>query len=138
MRETINIQIKKKIIFFIIMLCSIYTVLTLLSSAIQLMNGIISDTNLHIILRFVICFIGISFWMTFSIIKLKKQWMTIIFQYVFSMSFIFALIFILGYFVELADSAYLDIFLNYTIPFIIISTLMSINKERKIKKKNLK
>ena len=73
--------------------------------------------------------------MTFSIIKLKKQWMTIIVQYVLSMSFIFALIFILGYFVELADSAYLDIFLNYTIPFIIISTVVSINKERKIKKK---
>ena len=136
MRETLNIQIKKKLIFFIIMLCSIYTVLTLISSSIQLMNGIISDTNLHIILRFVICLIGISFWMTFSIIKLKKQWMTIIVQYVFSMSFIFALIFILGYFVELADSAYLDIFFNYTIPFIIISTVISINKERKIKKKN--
>ena len=76
--------------------------------------------------------------MTFSIIKLKKQWMTIIVQYVLSMSFIFALIFILGYFVELADSAYLDIFLNYTIPFIIISTVVSINKERKIKRKFVK
>ena len=136
MRETLNIQLKKKLIFFMIMLCSIYTVLTLISSSIQLINGIISDTNLHIILRFVICLIGISFWMIFSIIKLKKQWMTIIVQYVFSMSLIFALIFILGYFVELADSAYLDIFFNYTIPFIIISTVISINKERKIKNKN--
>ena len=118
------------------MLCSIYTILTLISSSMQLMNGIISDTNLHIILRFVICLIGISFWMTFSTIKFKKQWMTIIVQYVFSMSFIFALIFILGYFIELSDSVYADIFLNYTIPFTIISTVISINKERKIKKKN--
>ena len=68
--------------------------------------------------------------------KIKKTMDDNYFQYVFFMSLIFALIFILGYFVELADSTYLDIFLNYTIPFIIILTVMVINKEIKIKKKN--
>lgn len=116
------------------MLCGIYTLLTLISSSMQLIQGIESDTNIHILMRFVVCFIGISFWVTFSLIKFKKQWLTILVQYMISMSLIFAIVFISGCFVELADSAYLDIFMNYTIPFAIISTIVSIHKQKKNKK----
>ena len=73
MDNTIQFQMKKKLVFYAIMLCGIYTLLTLISSSMQLIQGIESDTNIHILMRFVVCFIGISFWVTFSLIKLKKQ-----------------------------------------------------------------
>lgn len=134
MNNTIQFQVKKKLNFYVIMLCGIYTLLTLISSSMQLIQGIESDTNIHILMRFVVCFIGISFWVTFSLMKFKKQWLTILVQYMISMSLIFAIVFISGCFVELADSAYLDIFMNYTIPFAIISTIVSIYKQKKNKK----
>ena len=134
MNNTIQFQVKKKLNFYVIMLCGIYTLLTLISSSMQLIQGIESDTNIHILMRFVVCFIGISFWVTFSLIKFKKQWLTILVQYMISMSLIFAIVFVLGYFFELADSAYLNIFMNYTIPFAIISTIVSIHKHKKNKK----
>lgn len=135
MNNTIEFQMKKKLIFYAIMLCSIYTLLTLISSSMQLIQGIESDTNIHILMRFVVCFIGISFWVTFSLIKFKKQWTTVLVQYMISMSLIFAIVLILGHFVELSDSAYLDIFMNYTIPFAIISTIVSIHRQKKKKNK---
>ena len=134
MNNTIQFQVKKKLNFYVIMLCGIYTLLTLISSSMQLIQGIESDTNIHILMRFVVCFIGISFWVTFSLIKFKKQWLTVLVQYMISMSLIFAIVFVSGYFVELADSAYLNIFMNYTIPFAIISTIVSIHKQKKNKK----
>ena len=134
MDNTIQFHMKKKLIFYAIMLCGIYTLLTLISSSIQLIQGIENDTNIHILMRFVVCFIGISFWVTFSLVKFRKQWLTVLVQYMISMSLIFAIVFVLGNFVELADSAYLDIFMNYTIPFAIISTIVSIHKQKKNKK----
>ena len=134
MDNTIQFQVKKKLVFYAVMLCGLYTLLTLISSSMQLIQGIESDTNIHILMRFVVCFIGISFWVTFSLIKFKKQWLTVLVQYMISMSLIFAIVFVLGYFFELADSAYLNIFMNYTIPFAIISTIVSIYKHKKNKK----
>ena len=45
-----------------------------------------------------------------------------------------AIVFVSGHFFELSDSAYLDIFMKYTIPFAIISTIVSIHKQKKNKK----
>jgi len=50
------------------------------------------------------------------------------------MGCIFLLIYLLGFFIELFKTAYRDIFLNYTIPFIVIATIIIINDKKKIDK----
>ena len=125
---------KKSIKFYGTMLCLIFTVMTVFSSILQLIQGRETDTNLHILMRFVISVIAVLFWATFSSIKSKNVFLTTFIQYALSMSLIFALLYISGFFVELADSAYRDIFLNYSIPFLIISTIYHKLKKRKEQK----
>lgn len=121
----------KKVKFFSIMLCLFFSILTVLSSTLQLIQGRESDTNIHILMRFAICVIAVLFWATFSAIRLKNVILTVIVQYISSMVLIFAGLYISGFFIELADSAYRDIFLNYSIPFVIITAIVIIYSKRK-------
>ncbi|MGL4763049.1 MAG: DUF6608 family protein [Sarcina sp.] len=125
---------KNSIKFYGTMLCLIFTVITVFSSILQLVQGRETDTNLHILMRFVISIIAVLFWATFSLIKSKNAILTLSIQYALSMGLIFALLYISGFFVELADSAYKDIFINYSIPFLIISTIYRKLKKRKEQK----
>lgn len=114
---------KKKFIVYGTLLCLIYTILTVISSSLQLFQRKATDTNIHILLRFAICVIAVSFWAVFMTVKMKNLILQTIIQYIITMGLVFAGVFVLGFYVELAHSAYRDIFLNYTIPFIIIATI---------------
>lgn len=106
------------------------TITTVFSSTIQLIQGIKYDTNAHILLRIAICMIAVLFYTVFKKVKIKLIFLKVLVQYLLSMGLIFALIYVLGFFLELSQTAYRDVFLNYTIPFIIIAgIIVSRNKK---------
>lgn len=126
---------KNKVTASIFHISVLVTITTILSSTIQLAQGIQYDTNTHILLRVVICVIAVAFYNVFKNIKIDNILLKALIQYVLSMGLILGLLFILGFFLELSETAYRDIFLNYTIPFILIAGTI-IYKSRKNGKKN--
>ena len=106
------------------------TITTVFSSTIQLVQGIKYDSNAHILLRVAICMIAVAFYTVFKNVKIKHIFLKTLVQYVLSMGLIFVLIYILGFFLELSQTAYRDIFFNYTIPFIFIATIISFKKKK--------
>lgn len=112
-------------------ICILFTIFTVISSTMQLIQGIKYDTNSHILLRIAICVIAVLFINIFMKIRMRNIYLRALVQYILSMGCIFLLIYFLGFFTELSKTAYRDIFLNYTIPFIIIAAIIiSIDKKK--------
>lgn len=122
---------KKKVTGVIFYISVLVTITTVFSSTIQLVQGIKYDTNAHILLRGAICIIAVAFYTVFKNIKIKRMFLKVLAQYVLSMGLIFLLIYVLGFFLELSQTAYRDIFLNYTIPFILIAGIIIFRKKKK-------
>lgn len=122
-------KIKEKVTGIIFYISFLIATMTVLSSTIQLAQGIKYDTNAHILLRAAICVIAVGFYTVFKSIKIKHIFLKAFVQYVLSMGLIFLLIYVLGFFLELSQTAYRDIFLNYTIPYIIIAGIIIFKKK---------
>jgi len=115
-----RIKISLKNAFLLI--CIVFTALTVTSSGISLLQGQTTDIHAHLLMRFVITFLGIGSILVFN---LFPDWpLPAIYglHYVITMSFILLLIWTGGFFVELHPNAYRDIFLNFTPIYILIST----------------
>lgn len=123
-------KIKGKATETIFYISVLVTITTVLSSTIQLAQGIEYDTNAHILLRVAICIIAVAFYAVFKTVKIKHIFLKALAQYVLSMGLIFVLIYLLDFFLELSQTAYRDIFLNYTIPFIIIAGVIIFKKKK--------
>ncbi|ABW19531.1 DUF6608 family protein [Alkaliphilus oremlandii] len=128
---------RQKIISVISYICILFTITTVISSIRQLTQGIEYDTNSHILLRMAICIIAIIFIVIFKKIRIRNIYLRALVQYILSTGCIFLLIYFLGFFTELSKTAYRDVFLNYTIPFIIIATVIIFKSKRKTDKQAL-
>ncbi len=128
---------RQKIISVISYICILFTITTVISSIRQLTQGIEYDTNSHILLRMAICIIAIIFIAIFKKIRIRNIYLRALVQYILSTGCIFLLIYFLGFFTELSKTAYSDVFLNYTIPFIIIATVIIFKSKRKTDKQAL-
>ena len=128
---------RQKIISVISYICILFTITTVISSIRQLTQGIEYDTNSHILLRMAICIIAIIFIVIFKRIRIRNIYLRALVQYILSTGCIFLLIYFLGFFTELSKTAYRDVFLNYTIPFIIIATVIIFKSKRKTDKQAL-
>ena len=76
------------------------SVAILFSSTLQLLQGTRLNSNVHILLRFSICLIGILLWAVFSSIKCKSSALRLLLQYVISMGLILLGMYILSFFVD--------------------------------------
>ena len=137
MKEVKKVKTRQKIISVISYICILFTITTVISSIRQLTQGIEYDTNSHILLRMAICIIAIIFIVIFKRIRIRNIYLRALVQYILSTGCIFLLIYFLGFFTELSKTAYRDVFLNYTIPFIIIATVIIFKSKRKTDKQAL-
>ncbi len=115
----------------IILICIVYTVLTITSSGIALLQGQTTDTHTHLLMRFAVTSLGIG---SILIFNLFPDWpLTAIYglHYSVTMAAIFLLVWISGFFVDLHPDAYRDIFLNFTVIYILIATVLIIYGKRK-------
>ncbi len=110
-------MIKNKMAFIFM----VFTLLTVTSSIIGLIQGIESTGNLHIVMRFAITFLAFGSLYIFEVFMPRfKFYQVHIMHYVLTMAAALLLVAFSGLFVELHPNAYRDIFLNFTAIYIII------------------
>lgn len=103
--------------------CGLYTVATLVNSIVYLVNGIYEDPagNWHELDRAIITLIVVVAYALIRNLHIKNFAVKSTVVYVPTMLLAFLYVWFRGLFGELAASAYRDIFINYTIGFLIVS-----------------
>lgn len=110
MKNSIFQALKQGFILF----SSIYTITTILSSSLQLIQGQPADTNFHILNRAAIVFIAVITILLFDKIRLKNPILSYFVPYAISMGVVFFYVWLTGFVEPLHPDAYRDIFLNFT------------------------
>lgn len=128
---------KKKMLNAVFLMCTFFSITTILSSTIQLLQQQSMDSNVHILLRGAVCIVAVVFIEVFRLIKLKNAILKVIVHYSVTMLLVFLMVYISGHFVELDKNAYRDIFLNYTAAFIVVSVIMFLYGKKKSKNTTL-
>lgn len=117
----------KKILYqSFLIFCVLYTIATLISSTLQLFQGREFDTNIHLLDRGAVAIIGVCALQLIRLSKFKSKILNIAIPYCISMGLVFLYVYISGFFNELHPDAYRDIFLNYTIAFVVVISAIKI------------
>ena len=116
----------------------IYTVATLINSIIYLAKGVYEDPsgNWHEIDRAVIVLVAVIAYALIRYIRVNSFLLKIVIVYVPTMLLVFLYVFLRGLTVELAKTAYRDIFINYTAGFVFVTIVVFVIN--KLRKKNSK
>lgn len=113
----INLSLKSALII----ICVVYTLLTVTSSIYGLALGRTTDTYIHLLLRFLITSIGIGSILIFNLFPRWNLAGIFALHYGLTMGFILLVVWASGFFIELHPDAYRDIFLNFTPIYIFIA-----------------
>ena len=134
MKEIWNKYIKTPVFIY----CVMYTLATITNSIIYLLKGTFEDPsgNWHELDRAVIVSIAVIAYALIRYLKIKYFWLKVIAVYVPTMLLTFLYVFLRGLTVELASSAYRDIFINYTEGFIFVTIVVFVITVVKNKRKN--
>lgn len=99
----------------------LYTIATIFNSVLYLLNGKYEDPNgnWHEIDRAIIVFIIVLAYILIKNLKLKNYWLKAIIIYIPTLLLVFGYIWLTGLREPLAKSAYRDIFINYTIGYLV-------------------
>lgn len=130
MKNKLSVVLKRGFLLY----CIMYTVITIISSALQLFQGRMEDTNSHILNRAVVCLIAVFVMQAFYNIRLKSQLLSWLIIYAIAMTIVFVYVWITGFFEPLHKNAYRDIFLNFTTIGVVIGIINSIMEKRKEKR----
>ena len=114
----------------------IYTAVTILNSILYLSQGVRNDPsgNWHELTRAVIVFIGVVAYEMAIRLPVKNLFLRSVLIYIPTMGLAFVFVWLNPFIEPLAESAYKDIFINYTGLFIIVSAIAiirSIIRKRK-------
>ncbi|MDE5564220.1 MAG: hypothetical protein K2I93_03620 [Oscillospiraceae bacterium] len=109
----------------VLLYCGLYTLATITNSIIYLSMEVFEDPsgNWHELDRAVVVLIVV---LAFALIKnlpIKNFWLKDLVVYIPTMLLTFLYVFLRGFSVELASTAYRDIFINYTIGFGVVSLI---------------
>lgn len=117
----------KKILF---VYCGIYTLATIASSISYLSKGIYEDPagNWHELDRAVVALIIVTAYALIKYLKISNFILKTICVYIPTMLLSILYVFLRGMTSELAATAYRDIFINYTVGFIIVSLIAFVSK----------
>ena len=120
--------------------CFLYTLATITNSIIYLAKGTFEDPsgNWHELDRAVLVLIAVIAYALIRYLKLKNFWLKVLAVYVPTLLLVFFYVFLRGLTVELASSAYRDIFVNYTAGFIFVTIVVFVINVIKKKKASAK
>ena len=112
----------------VLLYCGLYTIATINNSIIYLAKGVFEDPsgNWHELDRAVIVLVAVIAFALIRYIKLNNFFVKLLVVYVPTMSLVFLYVFLRGLTVELARTAYRDIFINYTAGFVFVSIVVFI------------
>lgn len=114
-----------------ILYSSIYAIITILSSSLQLFQGQLTDTNFHILNRAAIVLIAVITITLFDKIKLNSKFLSYVVPYAISMGIVFFYVWLSGFIEPLHPDAYRDVFLNFTAVSICVMIVIFIKDKRK-------
>ena len=105
--------------------CCLYTLATIVNSIKYLSMGIYEDPsgNWHELDRAVVVLIVVTAYALIKNIRIKNFWLKDIIVYIPTMGLTFLYVFLRGFTGELASTAYRDIFVNFTVGFVIVSVI---------------
>ena len=117
--------------------CVIYTLATLLNSVLYLMQGYRDDPNgnWHELTRAGIVLIGVAAYELAAKLPIKNIFLRAITVYLLTMAMVLGFVWLNQFIEPLAESAYRDIFINYTFLFVIISLIAVVRRKFILKKK---
>ena len=132
MKRIWNSWLKESVLIYSV----IYTVATILNSALYLMQGYRDDPsgNWHELTRAVIVLIGVLAYEMSKRLPVKNVFLRSFLVYLPTMALAFGFVWLNQFIEPLAKSAYRDIFINYTALFLIVSAIAIIGHYRKQKK----
>jgi hypothetical protein len=112
----------------VLLYCGLYTIATINNSIIYLAKGVFEDPsgNWHELDRAVIVLVAVIAYALIRYINVKNYFVKLIIVYVPTMLLVFLYVFLRGLTVELAKSAYRDIFINYTAGFVFVAIVVFI------------
>lgn len=116
--------------------CLIFAVTTLISSALQLFQNQLTDTNFHILNRAGIVLIAVITIKLFDGIRLKSKVLSYLVPYAISMGIVFLYVWLTGFIEPLHPDAYRDIFLNFTAVAIVLMLIFFV-KDRWMARKSV-
>ncbi|TVR23581.1 MAG: hypothetical protein EA389_12540 [Ilumatobacter sp.] len=110
--------------------CVLYTLLTVISSSVQLLQGIEHDTNLHLLARFAVTVVGVGSIAIFTTLQhrfrraptLKAAGIT----YLITIAVVLTLTWVFGRFESLHPDAYRDIALNFTFVWVGVLVVITV------------
>ena len=117
--------------------CALYTIATITNSIIYLAGGTFEDPsgNWHELDRAVLVLIAVIAYALIRYLKIRNFWLKVAAVYVPTLLLVFFYVFLRGLSVELASSAYRDIFVNYTAGFVFVTIVVFVINLIKNKKK---
>jgi len=124
MKKIWNGWLKESVFIFSV----IYTLVTILNSILYLLQGYREDPsgNWHELTRAVIVLIGITAYESAKNIKIRNIFIRAVAIYIPTLLMAFGAVYLNGFIEPLADSAYKDIFINYTGLFLLITVIAGI------------
>ena len=127
MKDIWNKGVKDSLLIY----CSLYTIATIVKSISYLSKGIYEDPsgNWHELDRAIITLIVVIAYALIRYTQIKNFAIKSVVVYVPTMLLAFLYVWFRGLTAELASSAYRDIFINYTIGFLIVSVIFFILKK---------
>ena len=99
----------------LLVICVLFTILTLAASTLDLVQGQAHSGNTHILVRFMIVALAIGSLYIFDWLNRSPYYLAHLTHYGVTMATVFLLLWAWGLRAELHPDAYRDIFLNYTI-----------------------
>ena len=129
MRKAWDRWLKESVFIF----CVIYTIATILNSVLYLAQGYRDDPsgNWHELTRAVIVLIGVTAYEMATRAPIKNAVLRAVAVYIPTMAMAFGLVWMNQFIEPLAETAYRDIFINYTGLYIIVSAAAVIRSDRK-------
>ena len=105
---------------------ALYTLATIINSVVYLAKGVFEDPsgNWHELDRAVLVLIAVIAFALIRYLKIKNFWLKVLTVYVPTMLLVFLYVFLRGLTVELASSAYRDVFINYTAGFVVVTIVV--------------
>lgn len=110
----------------VFLFCALYTIATIINSVVYLAKGVFEDPsgNWHELDRAVLVLIAVIAFALIRYLKIKNFWLKVLAVYVPTMLLVFLYVFLRGLTVELASSAYRDVFINYTAGFVFVTIVV--------------
>lgn len=106
--------------------CGLFTLATIVNSIVELSQGVREDPagNWHELDRAFIAFIIVVAYMLIRKLKIKNVFLKALVIYVPTLLLVFGFVWFNGEFIEeLAPTAYRDIFINYTVGFMLVTVI---------------